>query len=476
MCAYYGGRAEVRIRRVIREVLYVDYKSMYPTVNGLMGLWAFVIADGMIWADSTAATQAFLNHVSLNDFQTKETWKRLRTLVRIRPNGDILPVRAKYDGKVNTIGLNTLTSDESLWYTLADVVASKLLSGKTPVIEEAISFEPGPPQEGLKPINLFSNPEYRVDPREHDVFNRLIDLRDEAKSNDDANEKAIKIIANAASYGIFIEIQRDDAPKPEPLNVYGPDGEFQTIQFRAIEQPGKYFHPLLAVLITGAARLMLALAERLTLDHGLESVFCDTDSLAIAKPDGMKRDAFEKKAFQVIDWFICLNSYEKPGSILKIEDINYDKDGNSLKPLYCFAISAKRYALFNLDKDGKPILRKASAHGLGHLMEPYSGNEALPELPKPQFPLHEIGIKRAGSMICGSRSSKPHSIRAIPIRSAYDWHRGVAKNQLSVDTVQPARSCLSGWAIGTRANCTPRRSGPLDFWWHPWPAKVCSRI
>ena len=429
MCAYYGGRAEVRIRRVIREVLYVDYKSMYPTVNSLMGLWAFVIADGMDWTDATAETQEFLNRVSLDDFQTKETWKRLRTLVRIRPNGDILPVRAKYDGKVNTIGLNIFTSDESLWYTLADVVASKLLSRKPPFIEEAISFEPGPPQEGLKPVNLFSNPEYRVDPREHDVFNRLIDLRDEAKSNDDANEKAIKIIANAASYGIFIEIQRDDAPKPEPLNVYGPDGEFQTIQSRAIEQPGKYFHPLLAVLITGAARLMLALAERLTLDHGLESVFCDTDSLAIAKPDGMKRDAFEKKAFQVIDWFISLNSYEKPGSILKIEDINYDKDGNSLKSLYCFAISAKRYALFNLDKDGKPILRKASAHGLGHLMEPYSGHEALPELPKPQFPLHGVGVKRWQhdlwiKIIEAARNGHPDQV-------ACDWHPALQNSALS---------------------------------------------
>ena len=84
-------------------------------------------------------------------------------------------------------------------------------------------------------------------------------------------------MANSTAYGIFVEINCDDAPKPEPLNVYGPDGECQTIQSKAIEQPGKYFHPLLAVLITGAARLMLALAERLTLDHGLEWVFCDTD-------------------------------------------------------------------------------------------------------------------------------------------------------------------------------------------------------
>src|SRR5262249_14424321 len=34
LCAYYGGRAEVRFRRTVREVIYCDFKSMYPTANG----------------------------------------------------------------------------------------------------------------------------------------------------------------------------------------------------------------------------------------------------------------------------------------------------------------------------------------------------------------------------------------------------------------------------------------------------------
>jgi hypothetical protein len=38
--------------------------------------------------------------------------------------------------------------------------------------------------------------------------------------------------------------------------------------------------------------------------------------------------------------------------------------------LYCYAISAKRYALFNLDDDGRPVMRKWSEHGLGHLLNP----------------------------------------------------------------------------------------------------------
>ena len=40
----YGGRAEVRLRRDIQEVVYYDIKSMYPTVNALMGLWELTSA------------------------------------------------------------------------------------------------------------------------------------------------------------------------------------------------------------------------------------------------------------------------------------------------------------------------------------------------------------------------------------------------------------------------------------------------
>ncbi|MDQ7076644.1 MAG: hypothetical protein Q9M45_02170 [Robiginitomaculum sp.] len=161
---------------------------------------------------------------------------------------------------------------------------SKLLTGKTPKVLEAISFKPGTPQAGLKPIKLFGRDDFTVDPRKEDVFTRFVDMRDEAKANHDPTEKAIKIIANSTSYGIFIEINRDNAPKPEKIDVYGPDGVCRHDKNTAKEEPGRYFHPLLGVLITGAARLMLGLAECLTLKEGLNWAFCDTDSLAIARP------------------------------------------------------------------------------------------------------------------------------------------------------------------------------------------------
>lgn len=398
MSTFYGGRAEVRIRREIAEVVYTDFKSMYPTVNALMELWRFVIAGGFTWTDSTAETRAFLADVTREDFHRPEAWHSLVALVKVQPDADLLPVRAKYDpspNATNTIGLNYLSYRGEIWFTLADIIAAKVLTGKAPDIIEAITFKPGNPQSGLNPIRLFGNADYEIDPVKDDAFTRFIDLRDEAKGAKDPNELAIKIIANSTSYGIFIEVQRDNAPKPEPISIYGPNGFIGKLQSMAIEEPGRFFHPLLGTLITGAARLMLALAEREALAQGLKWAFCDTDSLAIARPDGMSREEFRERAAKVVGWFAPLNPYRKPGSILQMEDVNYAADGSGrLEPLFAFAISAKRYALFNIDAQGRPVIRKASAHGLGHLMAPYGDDDPAPAVPDPVASWSKLGLSR----------------------------------------------------------------------------------
>jgi hypothetical protein len=282
----------------------------------------------------------------------------------------------------------------ALWFTLADCIVSKLLTGRCPQIDKAQTYRPGPRQSGLEPIRILGKGDFAIDPNSDDFFTRLIDLRDEAKANRDPIEKTLKIIANSTSYGIFIEVTRDDAPKSELLDVIGIDGECKHVRTKALEQPGRYFHPLLGVLITGAARLMLGIAEMKTDELGLDWAFCDTDSLAIVRPDCISRNAFHRKAKEIVDWFRPLNPYRRPDSILKMEDVNFAIDSKEPEPLYCFAISSKRYALFNLDSRESPILRKASAHGLGHLIDPYEEVDAPSGLPKPQVPLSDIGVHR----------------------------------------------------------------------------------
>ena len=171
LSAYFGGRAEVRWRRDIRQVLYCDFLSMYPTVCTLMGLWRFVIAQGMEWRDSTEEIRALVNSISLEELRRPEFWPQLTTLVRVKPETDIFPVRTKYDGKSHTIGLNYLTSKYPLWFTLADVIAAKMGGGTPPEILEAITFSAKEPQAGLKVISIAGNSNYRVDPDQDNFLN-----------------------------------------------------------------------------------------------------------------------------------------------------------------------------------------------------------------------------------------------------------------------------------------------------------------
>lgn len=97
----------------------------------------------------------FLKEISLEDLQQQETWKNFTTLVRVLPDADILPVRAKYGVQQDasyTIGKNYLTLKEPLWFTMADCIASKLRTGKSPHVIEAIRFTSKPIQTNLRPI------------------------------------------------------------------------------------------------------------------------------------------------------------------------------------------------------------------------------------------------------------------------------------------------------------------------------------
>jgi hypothetical protein len=407
LSTYFGGRAEVRIRRMLRQVVLCDFLSMYPTVNTLMGLWWFMVAQGIRWRDATAETREILMDVKLEDLQQPAFWRHLTVLVRIKPDADVLPIRAQYvEGASETIALNHLSFGEGLWLTLADCIASKLHTGRAPEVLEAIRFEPGPPQEGLKPILIAGNPAYRVNPAKQDFYKVLIELRQTIKDamakaptkeewdRLDAIQLALKIAANATSYGISVEMNVKEHARKVPVTVHPGDGEPFEVMTKNVEEPGPYFHPLLGTLITGAARLMLSLAERLVADKGLEWAFCDTDSMAIAKPEAMDNATFLTRVDEITDWFSALNPYAFGGSILKVEDVNFGLHGPAQhEPLFVWAVSAKRYALFNVDGQGQPVIRKASAHGLGQLQAPYDTESPASGTPVPAIDLRKAQLK-----------------------------------------------------------------------------------
>lgn len=150
---------------------------------------------------------------------------------------------------------------------------------------------------------------------------------------------------------------------------------------------------------------MLALLERSVTDRGGSYAFCDTDSMGIVAdrdgglhpcpggpellPDGSEavRALSWSEVDRVVERFAALNPYDRrsvPGSILKIEKENFTESGRR-RQLWCWAISAKRYVLYENRNAGPEVVRvidgheetgldldlaKVSEHGLGHLLNP----------------------------------------------------------------------------------------------------------
>ena len=255
LSAYYGGRAEVHIRRQIVPVIHCDFLSMYPTVCTLMGLWGFVRANGVGYRDDTATIRSLLetpDEELIERLRHKPAWADLAVLVQVRPDNDLFPVRAQYPGAdTANIGLNFLTSDEPFWFTLADVLVSKILTGRTPRIESAIRFAPREAQEGLRPIDVYGQ---TIDPSTDDFYRRLIIHRNALKAEAEtvkgtrkaaleSDEQAIKILANATSYGIFVELNVEDYAVAKPMVGYSSAGRAFKFKSKKYEKPGSYFHP-----------------------------------------------------------------------------------------------------------------------------------------------------------------------------------------------------------------------------------------
>jgi len=108
-------------------------------------------------------------------------------------------------------------------------------------------------------------------------------------------------------------------------------------------------------MITGYARLMLAITEVLLKRTGNVHAFCDTDSMAVPK----------ECVKYIQDFFQPLNPYNFDKPLFKEE-----KDD-----VWFYGISAKRCVLYTKEgdkitiKDGNE--RAYSLHGLGHLLNPF---------------------------------------------------------------------------------------------------------
>ncbi len=354
MTTYYGGRTEVHIRKTPVKVSYIDFTSMYPSQFVLLGLWDYVIADNIDVIEDNKFDN-LLDNIQLNDLTDKDLWKTLNGIALVDVDNDILPLRAKYNGKIAyNIGLN-YAKGKALWYTYPDIIASKLLTGKKPKIIKAFRFVPKGKQSNLHTINLFGK---SIHPENDDFIRYLIEHRLEIKQKlkQDPDNKDLKkedfiakIIANATSYGIFVEVNTQN----EKVNaeIYG-ISPF-TCEVDKKEQFGRAFNPILATMLTSGSRLILAMVEAYVKENKGYFAYCDTDALFVNPELVGKIQAFFKP----------LNPYTNHVEMFKIESEN----GKPLDNVWFYGISAKRYCLYRIEGNKIDIL-KHSSHGLGGLI------------------------------------------------------------------------------------------------------------
>jgi hypothetical protein len=341
----------------------------------------------------------------------RQTWPHLTGFVKLIPDGDILPSRSKYSEETHDwqVGVNYLYGDtknpqHALWYSLPDVVASVLLTGRIPKVLDAFRIEARGTWPGLRSVRLRGAPE--IDPRAEDFFKVAIEQRKRLPSGTEDSirlGRALKCLANSTGFGTNAEMNRQKSDERVNVLCHGIESEPFECWVAHPDVPGEYYFSPLASLTTGGARLMLALLEHTVRDLGGTYAMEDTDSMAIVAtehggvipcPGGNEvtdsgipgiKALSRAEVDHIAKRFEALNPYARDaikGSILKIEDDNFDNGdpkSGKFRQIYCYAISAKRYCLFESDADGRPVLLRAgvnnqkdrrSEHGLGHLLNP----------------------------------------------------------------------------------------------------------
>jgi hypothetical protein len=386
MQTYYGGRSETRIRCSEVPVVPVDFTSEYPTCCALLGLFDVLTAKRITFKDDTKNIRKLIESVSLDRCFDPALWKEFRFFALVQPDNNILPVRTVYDGVTQNIGNNYLTSKTPLWFAGCDVIASAILTGKSPRIVRAIRIVPHGKQTGMKTVALRGSL-VEIDPYKDDLFRKVIEQRKLNK----ADKKLyywLKILANSI-YGFFVELIPELQNRNEQLQVFSGEKDFPDSS-DVIENEGKWFFAPLASLITSAGRLLLAMTEACVSKKEGTYLFCDTDSLAIVSSekggplnipggDGLRILTWQEVG-EIANRFSALNPYDPKavkGSILNLVDANF-VDSDPARPqrqLFGNSIAAKRYALY--EKTGKSDITivDPKAHGIGFLYPPKDSPE-----------------------------------------------------------------------------------------------------
>jgi hypothetical protein len=372
-------------------VVTCDFAAMYPSVFVLLGLWDLLSAERIIATDATDDTRALLDRLDATTLRDPRAWRDFNAFCLVEPAGDVLPVRARYaegwfadpsegdDHDLNT-ALPLVMDGPRQWWTLADCLASKLVTGKPPRILQAVRFV-GEGRVLLRPIMLRG--EIPFDPETDDLVALLLRERERSRGKGDSHTAALlKVMANSVAFGLTGEerLESRHPHKTERAKVRAWSGEPAPRRGTLPSAPhhGDYSCSPIAALVTGGARLVLALAERAIKDRGGRLANVVTDGLAVVAtehggsipcPGGSERDAEGREAIRALSYAEVdavraeLRALSPTGAdFLRIEPENFRSDGTR-RHLSYFGTATLRYCLF--DRDSGDVV-KGSAHVIGN--------------------------------------------------------------------------------------------------------------
>jgi hypothetical protein len=280
-----------------------------------------------------------------------------------------MPIRARLEANSPfTIAITPLFTEEPRWHALSDVLGSVLLEGPAPKILRALRFEPKGRERTVTVHFRGDVPISTAEP----LFKTLVEQRQIAKHHSRGNrelgrlEMGLKTMVNSA-YGITAEVNitPHDSKKILPGMVYS-DIIFESPDVHD-ERPGAFSNPIIASVVTGGARLVLAMLEAEVAKRGANFILCDTDSLGIAlrgtSSGSIVPGLQEHDIEEIVTRFDALNPYD-PNIVPHFLKVEY----SDAPDLHCFAVSAKRYVLFRWRADRCIEIVKASESGLGAIL------------------------------------------------------------------------------------------------------------
>jgi hypothetical protein len=376
MAAFFGGDCGVAVRHQDTEVVYLDDTGHYPVSAHVAGSFELLRATKLeLVEEDPAELQRLLASLSREQLLSNpDLWKRFgRTVCLFKPQGDLVPHRVP-NGNSVLLKIAPLTSSTPVPRMLADLAVSVLRSGLLPEIVSAFSIRTvARRRKRLRPLLLPSG--FEFDPRRHDLILVLAEERLRLKRHPelppaerDRQAKLLKLIVNAACYGLLCQINIKNAAGELLLTHL--DGSTRTLTREVVEEPGRWTHPLLAASVTATGRLLLQLFRTSFEQAGATVCNWDTDSLCLGGLSPIEVAAVQAELERLSAYDPGLAPTPGLPFLLALEDENFDPATGDQIELRLWATASKNYDLYQHHPDGTLTLRKGTEHGLGHLRTP----------------------------------------------------------------------------------------------------------